>query len=210
MVTFTKSNKLSQICANIILFPNRGRQRRHHVWRGTGGRQSQVRLCKLNSMIGWDDYKFERGRSLVAMRVNALKQLPTPWLLQCGVLLWGFKYRPSLNMPFCIQSLYLALLFDLLQGVMSVCLYVCLWFRFLYSVILTEYVVCHLYSLNGWTDFDETFHKSSDRYLQVSFFAVFQSFQHFYIQSFWLNMLWWNRGCVCMYVCVWQRYSPNG
>ena len=64
-------------------------------------------------------------------------------------------------------------------------------FRFLYSVILTEYVaieprvcvcvcvcvsvcVCHLYSLNGWTDFDETFHKSSDRYLPVTFFAVFE------------------------------------
>ena len=89
LVTFTKSNKLSQICANIILFPNRGRQRRHHVWRGTGGRQSQVRLCKLNSMIGWDDYKFERGRSLVAMHGNALKQLSISWLLQ----LWCFIVR---------------------------------------------------------------------------------------------------------------------
>ena len=48
------------------------------------------------------------------------------------------------------------------QGVcvcVSVCLSVC---------------VCHLYSLNGWTDFDETFHKWSDRYLPVSFFAVFE------------------------------------
>ena len=100
LVTFTKSNKLSPHCANIIIFPNRGRQRRHHVWRGTGGRQSQVRLCKLNSMIGWDNYKFERGRSLVAMRVNALKQLPTPWLLQCGVLFWGFKIQTKFKHAF--------------------------------------------------------------------------------------------------------------
>ena len=42
---------------------------------------------------------------------------------------------------------------------LSVCLSVC---------------VCHLYSLNGWTDFDETFHKWSDRYLPVTFFAVFE------------------------------------
>ena len=35
LVTFTKSNNLSPNCANIIIFPNRGRQRRHHVWRGT-------------------------------------------------------------------------------------------------------------------------------------------------------------------------------
>ena len=42
----------------------------------------------------------------------------------------------------------------------------------------------------------------------------------FYIQSFWLNMLRSNRGCVyvrvcvrvcvCLSVCVCQRYSPNG
>ena len=29
------------------------------------------------------------------------------------------------DMPFCIQSLYLVLLFDLLLGFMSVCVYVC-------------------------------------------------------------------------------------
>ena len=42
---------------------------------------------------------------------------------------------------------------------LSVCLSVCM---------------CHLYSPNRWTDFDETFHKSSERYLPVNFFDVFK------------------------------------
>merc|ERR1712074_379367 len=67
---------------------------------------------------------------------------------------------------------------------------------FLYSVNLTEYVamdprvceclsvclcvcvcvcVCHLYSPNGWTDFDETFHKSFSMNLLNTFFSDFDN-----------------------------------
>ena len=35
--------------------------------------------------------------------------------------------------------------------------------------------VCHLYSPNGWTDFDETLYKWSWLYLRVSFFAVLEN-----------------------------------
>merc|ERR1712090_55944 len=62
----------------------------------------------------------------------------------------------------------------------------------LYSVNLTEYVamdprvcvclcvclsvcVCHLYSPNGWTDFDETFHKSFTMNLLNTFFSDFEN-----------------------------------
>merc|ERR1712074_404214 len=70
--------------------------------------------------------------------------------------------------------------------------------RFLYSVNLTEYVamdprvcvclcvcvsvclcvcvcVCHLYSPNGWTDFDETFVKSFSMNLLYNFFSDFEN-----------------------------------
>merc|ERR1711983_641334 len=63
---------------------------------------------------------------------------------------------------------------------------------FLYSVNLTEYVVidprvsvcvcvclsvclCHLYSPNEWTDFDETLHKSSTINLPGPFFSYFEN-----------------------------------
>merc|ERR1712105_497014 len=63
---------------------------------------------------------------------------------------------------------------------------------FLYSVNLTEYVVidprvsvcvcvclsvclCHRFSPNGWTDFDETFHKSFTIHLLNTFFSDFEN-----------------------------------
>merc|ERR1712074_465439 len=35
--------------------------------------------------------------------------------------------------------------------------------------------VCHLYSPNGWTDFDETFHKSFSMNLLNTFFSYFEN-----------------------------------
>merc|ERR1712203_962795 len=49
-------------------------------------------------------------------------------------------------------------------GCLSVCVSVCV------SVCL-----CHLYSPNGWTDFDETFHKLSTMNLLNTFFFDFEN-----------------------------------
>ena len=61
---------------------------------------------------------------------------------------------------------------------MTVCLSVCL---------------CHLYSPNEWTDFDETFHKSPTINLLNTFSSDFE------------NSSWWRHGG--HYCCFWIRHS---
>ena len=66
---------------------------------------------------------------------------------------------------FYIQSFWLNML-QSNPGCVYVCLCVC-------ACVCLSVCLCHLYSPNGWTDFDETLHKWSWVYLPVSFFAVF-------------------------------------
>merc|ERR1712074_85453 len=64
------------------------------------------------------------------------------------------------------------------QGVcVSVCLCVCV------SVCVC---VCHLYSPNGWTDFDETFHKLFTINLLNTFFS---DFEHLNLMTSWRPLL---------------------
>ena len=60
-----------------------------------------------------------------------------------------------------IWSLFIFSQFDWIccDGTEGVCMYVCVWQR---------------YSPNGWMDFDEIFHKWSDRYLWGPFFSDFE------------------------------------
>merc|ERR1712074_95864 len=85
---------------------------------------------------------------------------------------------------------------------------------FLYSVNLTEYVamdprvcvclsvclcvcvcvcVCHLYSPNGWTDFDETFHKPFSMNLLNTFFSDFEKFK---LMTSWRPLLLFSVGAL--------------
>jgi len=71
--------------------------------------------------------------------------------------------------PFYIQSNFDWICCVRTEGVcVCVCVCVCV------SVCLSV-CVCHLYSPNGWTDFDETFNKWSGGYLPVTFLTDFEN-----------------------------------
>jgi len=72
------------------------------------------------------------------------------------------------------------------NGPQSVCVCVCV-------CVCLCVRLCHLYSPNEWTDFDETFHKSSTVHLLNTFFSDFE------------NSSWWRHGG--HYCCFWIRHS---